>query len=87
MRLEVVAQSGEIFSDEVAEVVVNAAEGELGILPGHTPLLGAIMPGKVRYKTIAGNKGEIVTSNGFVVVDSDNITVVVESVDTENKGK
>lgn len=87
MKLEVVAQSGELFSGEVSEVVVNASEGELGILPGHTPLLGVIAPGKVRYRTADGSRGEILTSNGFVTVDSDNIMVVVESGNPSEAGE
>ncbi|MDR6939985.1 hypothetical protein [Arcanobacterium hippocoleae] len=79
MKLEVVAQAGELFSGEVSEVVVNAAAGELGILPGHTPLLAVILPGELRYRTVAGESGVIHTSNGFVTVDSDHIMVVVES--------
>lgn len=87
MKLEVVAQSGELFSGEVSEVVVNASEGELGILPGHTPLLGVIAPGKVRYRTADGGSGEIPTSNGFVTVDSDHIMVVVESGGSNTVGE
>ena len=80
MELKLVARSGEIFSGTVQDVVVTADGGELGILPGHTPLLAVLTPGVVRFTTAAGEKQVFQTSAGFVTVDSDEIMVVVESV-------
>lgn len=79
MKLEIVARTGELFRGEVAQVTLNAAGGEIGILPHHTPLLAVINPGVVRYTLEDGSVHEVQTSEGFVTVDSDEITVVVES--------
>ncbi|WP_165496138.1 ATP synthase F1 subunit epsilon [Arcanobacterium bovis] len=78
MKLQVVAKSGVLFEGEVTDVVVPAADGELGILPGHTPLLAVLEPGSVRFTLVTGEKREILTSRGFVTVDSDEVMVVVE---------
>ncbi len=82
MKLQVVARSGEIFAGEVTEVVVTAVDGELGILPGHTPLLAVLVPGSLRFTTIDGQKQQLRTNNGFVTVDSDEVKVVIESLAT-----
>ncbi len=79
MKLQVVAKSGILFEGEVTDAVVPAADGELGILPGHTPLLAILQPGSVRFTLSSGQEQEILTSRGFVTVDSDEIMVVVES--------
>ena len=47
MELQIVTRSGEVFKGAVEAVTVTAADGELGILPGHTPLLAALVPGVV----------------------------------------
>ena len=48
--LEIVAPNRLIMHEEVEEVVCPGIEGELGILPGHTPLLTTLTIGELRYK-------------------------------------
>ena len=47
IRFEFVAQSGRIFSDDVDMVIAPSADGVLGILPKHAPLMALIQPGEV----------------------------------------
>ena len=44
-KLEIATPQGKVFEGDVEEVLVPAAQGEIGILPGHTPLLTTIAPG------------------------------------------
>ena len=46
LRLVVVTPEGKTFDDDVEQVVMPGVEGQLGILPGHVPLLTAIQPGE-----------------------------------------
>lgn len=81
MKLDIVARSGPLYSGEVSEVVVPAYNGELGILPGRAPVMAVIVPGKVRF-TGEGGQETIAVGKGFLTVDSDEIMVVVENVDS-----
>ena len=78
MKLEIVERSGLAFSGEVSSVVVPMVTGELGILPGHTPLLGVLQAGEVRYTTLDGVQHREPTGEGFVTLDDDEVMVVVD---------
>lgn len=47
-HLDVVSAEQQMFSDLVEKIQVTGSEGELGIYPGHAPLLTAIKPGMIR---------------------------------------
>jgi F-type H+-transporting ATPase subunit epsilon len=51
MLLEVVTPTGSAVSTNADEVVVPGAEGEFGVLAGHTPFMSALKPGSLRYRT------------------------------------
>ena len=51
IRVEIVSAEEEIFSGEAEMVVASAVLGEVGIAPGHTPLITRIRPGEVRVKS------------------------------------
>ena len=81
MKVEVVSTHAPVWSGEASSVVVPAANGDLGILTGREPVLAVLRPGTVR---ITPTDGELVTvdvAEGFVSVDRDNVTVVLESAD------
>ncbi|WP_054952479.1 F0F1 ATP synthase subunit epsilon [Flaviflexus massiliensis] len=77
MKVDIVVRSGEQWSGEADSVVVPAFEGELGILDGREPLLAVLRPGTVRVGSGAEEKSFEVPQ-GFVVVDSDVVTIVVD---------
>lgn len=79
MKLDIVARSGVLFDGEATSVVVPALDGELGILPGHTPLLAVLNPGTVRFTKADGTEGAFTTTRGFVTVDTDVVSIVVDS--------
>ena len=78
MKLQIVERTGPVFEGEVTSVVVPAASGELGILPGHTPVLSVLLPGSVRYTTSDGEEHSVQTGRGFLTLDEDEIMVVVD---------
>jgi len=49
VHLEIVTPEGKTFSDQVDLVVVPGVEGELGVLPAHSPLITTLQPGELRY--------------------------------------
>ena len=83
LRFEVVTPSRRVLEGRAAEVRVPGGLGELGVLPGHTPLLTSLGTGEVVW--IDGNTtGRLVVQGGFAEVQPDALTVlaaIAESVD------
>ena len=77
LRLEVVTAEREVFSDEVDMVVAPAAEGEVGILPRHAPLLTTLQPGMLRLKK-DGEESLMVVSGGFLQVYRDRVLILAD---------
>jgi F-type H+-transporting ATPase subunit epsilon len=75
LRLEVVSPEGRVFTDDVDMVVVPGIEGELGILPHHTPLVTALGTGELRIRQ-AGTVQFMLISGGFVEVRPDKVVVM-----------
>jgi F-type H+-transporting ATPase subunit epsilon len=77
INLTVVTRERKIIDVEVDEVVLPGYEGELGILPGHTPLLAMLRVGTLRYR-VGNNLERIVLSWGFAEVLPDRVIVMAE---------
>ncbi|HET7711925.1 MAG TPA: ATP synthase F1 subunit epsilon [Thermoanaerobaculia bacterium] len=77
LDLTVVTRERKIVDAEVDEVVLPGYEGELGILPGHTPLLAMLRVGVMRYRT-GGTMNRLVISWGFAEVLPDRVIVMAE---------
>lgn len=77
ISLTVVTRERRIIDAQVDEVILPATDGEIGVLPGHTPLLATLKIGPLRYRT--GNKVErLVISWGFAEVLPDRVIVLAE---------
>jgi F-type H+-transporting ATPase subunit epsilon len=81
MKVEVVSTHARVWSGEASSVVVPAANGDLGILSGREPVLAVLRPGTVRITPTEGEPVTVDVAEGFVSVDRDNVTVVLESAD------
>jgi F-type H+-transporting ATPase subunit epsilon len=80
MRVDVVSAEEEIFSGEAEFVALPGESGELGILPGHTPLITRIRPGAVRVK-VNGQADDVFVfvAGGILEVQPDNVTVLADT--------
>ncbi|HEY2325567.1 MAG TPA: ATP synthase F1 subunit epsilon [Thermoanaerobaculia bacterium] len=77
IALTVVTRERKFIEIDVDEVVLPASDGEIGVLPGHTPLLTTLRIGTLRYR--AGSTVErIVISWGFAEVLPDRVIVLAE---------
>jgi F-type H+-transporting ATPase subunit epsilon len=77
ISLTVVTRERKFIETDVDEVVLPASDGEIGVLPGHTPLLTTLRIGTLRYR--AGSTVErIVISWGFAEVLPDRVIVLAE---------
>lgn len=78
LQLTVVTRERKIIDVAVDEVVLPAGDGEIGVLPGHTPLLTSLRIGQLRYRTTAGKTERLVLSWGFAEVLPDRVIVMAE---------
>ncbi len=69
MHVELVSIEAPIWSGEAKAVYARTTDGELGVLPGHTPLLGALEPGyPVRIEQESGEDLSVAVHGGFLFV-------------------
>ncbi len=80
LDVDVVAADRTIWSGEARMVSAPSVEGDVGILPGHTPLLGVLVEGDIRISTGSGTSSARIDS-GFLSVDRDKVIIVAEAVD------
>jgi len=73
--LELVTPERRVLSEEVVEVRIPGLLGELGVLPGHTPLLTALGTGPLAY-TKDGVEHRLALQGGFAEVLPDRVTVL-----------
>ncbi|MET7746919.1 F0F1 ATP synthase subunit epsilon [Micromonospora sp. NPDC005367] len=80
LHVELVAVEERVWSGEAEMVVARTTEGELGVLPGHAPLLGQLAePGQVRIKLAGGEQVSYDVAGGFLSVSAEGVTVLAES--------
>jgi F-type H+-transporting ATPase subunit epsilon len=80
LQVQVVAVEEKVWSGEAEMVVARTTEGELGVLPGHSPLLGLLKePSQVRVKLAGGEQLTYDVAGGFLSVDANGVTVLAES--------
>ena len=75
--LEIVTPDHSLVTEKVDEVVVPAAEGYLGILPGHTPLLATLSIGEMWYRK-GGEKTYVSLAGGFLEILPDKVTILAQ---------
>jgi len=79
MHCDIVSAEEDIFSGRVISVTVTGTLGELGILPGHAPLLTGIRPGPVKLKFHNGEERVFFASGGFLEVQPSVVTVLADT--------
>ena len=80
VHVDVVSAEESIFSGLAEFVVLPGEVGELGILPGHMPLMTRIKPGEVRIKLPGGDKEELIfVAGGLLEVQPGLVTVLADT--------
>jgi F-type H+-transporting ATPase subunit epsilon len=84
LTLEIVTPEARVFSDTIDTVVIPTLDGEVGILPGHIPLLTQVQDGELRV-----TKGTVVSylavGGGFAQISGDKVSILAERAITEEK--
>lgn len=79
LRVELVSADQSVWSGQAKMVVAKTVEGEIGILPGHEPMLAILASGEVRVTTPDGELLTASAEDGFLSVEHDVITVVARN--------
>ncbi|MDO5740944.1 MAG: F0F1 ATP synthase subunit epsilon [Ornithinimicrobium sp.] len=80
LQVELVAADRKVWEGEAEMVSARSIDGDLGVLPGHAPLLGVLVTGEIRIKT-QGASSTVKIDGGFLSVDSDRVVIVADNVD------
>lgn len=80
-HLDIVSAEQEMFSGLAEMVVVTGALGEIGISPGHAPLLTVLKPGEVRVTKQGGQEEIYYISGGMLEVQPFTVTVLADTVE------
>ena len=81
LDVQVVASDHAVWAGEAKSIRGRTIEGDMGILPGHTPVLALLAEGEL---TIEPDEGPAVTAKvagGFFSVDGDQVTIVADDAD------
>ncbi len=84
LTLEIVTPEAKVFSASVDTVVVPTVDGEIGILPGHIPLLTQVANGQLMV-TREGRTEWLFVGEGFAQVQGDVVSVLTEHALEESK--
>lgn len=78
--LEVAVVSAErlLWQGQAKSIVAKTPEGEIGILPGHEPVLSLLVESPLRIEGTDGNKMLVAVHGGFFSVDSNKVNVIAE---------
>lgn len=79
MHCDIVSAEESIFSGLVEILVATGTLGDLGVAPGHAPLLTALIPGPVRVVLQDGSEQIYYVSGGFLEVQSGVVTVLADT--------
>jgi F-type H+-transporting ATPase subunit epsilon len=80
VHVDIVSMTQQIFSGLAELIVVTGQEGEIGIKPGHAPLLTAIKPGQIRLTKQDGVEDSYYVSGGILEVQPHKVTVLADTI-------
>jgi len=80
MKVSVVTPDGPVYESDVEMVSTKAQSGELGILPGHIPMVAPLAIGAVRMKN-GGKTDFVAVTGGFLEVRSGQVTILAQAAE------
>ncbi|PIE21244.1 MAG: ATP synthase F1 subunit epsilon [Arachnia propionica] len=76
LKLEVVTADRVIWEGDAVNVIARTVEGDIGILPGHSPLLAALVPSVVEIVTADGLTEVVAVEDGFLSVSQGHVWIL-----------
>ena len=79
LRVELVAADHAVWTGEAKMVIAKTVEGEIGLLPGHEPMLAILGAGEVRITLEDGNVIKANAEDGFLSVENNVVAIVARN--------
>lgn len=83
LKVSIVTPDGPVFNDEAQMVSAVTKSGELGILPGHIPLVSPIGIDIVRLKLVDGTEKWVTVNGGFLETDGNEVNILAETSEAD----
>lgn len=81
LQVELVTADRQVWAGEASSVSARSVDGDLGILPGHTPTLVVLTEGEIRIHRTEGGVASATVEGGFMSVEGDRVTIVTDAVE------
>lgn len=78
MQVEVVSADRVVWSGKATNIIAKTVDGDIGILPGHSPVLGVLVPGAVEVLTPDGQREIVAVGGGFISVAGGRVSILSE---------
>jgi F-type H+-transporting ATPase subunit epsilon len=79
LEVEIVAADHFVWSGPATMVKARTSEGEIGILPGHSPVLALLGEGELAIQPVNGERIVVAVDSGFFSVDSNRVVIVADN--------
>ncbi|MEV7648102.1 MULTISPECIES: F0F1 ATP synthase subunit epsilon [Arthrobacter] len=79
LEVEIVAADHFVWSGQATMVKARTSDGEIGILPGHTPVLAVLAAGELAIEPVSGDRITVNVDGGFFSVDSNRVVIVADN--------
>jgi F-type H+-transporting ATPase subunit epsilon len=85
LQVELVAADRLVWSGQATMVIARTTEGDLGVLPGHAPLLSVVIEGVVDVTTVDGETWVAAVDAGFLSVAHDRVSILSEHAEMSHE--
>lgn len=79
LEVEIVAADHFVWSGAATMVKGRTTDGEIGILPGHSPVLAVLAEGELAIEPVSGSRISVHVDGGFFSVDSNRVVIVADN--------
>ncbi len=77
LQVQIVTPAGIVYDHRASRVIVKSTDGQLGILPGHTPIIVPLTIDGVRIERVSVEKEDLIAVNGGIMEMRDNVCSII----------
>ena len=83
IKVNIVTPDGPVYDSEVNMIIANTATGEIGVLPGHIPMVAPLQVGAIRLKK-DGQTDIVAVSGGFLEIRPDQVAILAQAAEVSS---
>lgn len=81
LDVNVVAADQQVWAGEAKRVIARTSDGDIGILPGHEPVLGVVADGEARILTTSEETIRVKADGGFLSVENNRVIIAADQAE------